>query len=201
MRKVWLAVALVAAIVTGAGVASAVGEGEIVNACFDRQGELRIRLDDECPRRWTPVQWNVTGPEGPQGPQGQAGPQGPEGPAGQAAEVEVARVEGPFELAAGAPYALVASVDVQAGTTAVIAELHALTAAGNEAAGLCLIGPGNGDVTEFEVAEASFGDVTIMMLDSWIGFGVTIGVYCSATGSDITISRVDLVATTYPTGV
>jgi hypothetical protein len=40
-----------------------------------------------CPSGFTPVDWNVAGPqgaEGPQGPQGAEGPQGPQGPTGPA---------------------------------------------------------------------------------------------------------------------
>ena len=91
MRKVWLAVALVTAIVMGAGVASAVGENNTVKACYDRGGNLRVQLEEACPRGWTPAEWSVAGPQGPlgvpgqdgeDGVDGQPGPPGPPGPAG-----------------------------------------------------------------------------------------------------------------------
>jgi hypothetical protein len=85
MKKLLVPVALVAAMLAGAGVAWAVGEDNTVKACYDRGGNLRVQLGDECPRGWTATEWSVTGPEGPPGPtglQGPAGPQGEPGPPG-----------------------------------------------------------------------------------------------------------------------
>jgi hypothetical protein len=85
MRKLLLAVTVVMATVAGVGIAAAQVGDETVDACYDRSGALRLQLDDQCPRGWTPVAWSVTGPHGPaglQGPAGEAGAEGPAGPAG-----------------------------------------------------------------------------------------------------------------------
>ncbi len=65
-------------------VASAMNEeSEVIHACVDPGGELRlVESDEECRPNEEPVHWNVEGPEGPAGPEGEQGPQGPEGPAG-----------------------------------------------------------------------------------------------------------------------
>jgi hypothetical protein len=82
MRKLLLAVTVVMATLAGAGFAAAQVGDETVEACYDRGGSMRLQLDDQCPRGWTPVAWSVTGPQGPAGAQGLAGEPGAEGPAG-----------------------------------------------------------------------------------------------------------------------
>jgi hypothetical protein len=69
-----LAVALIAVQWVGAA------EGEIIYACVNPAGQVRI-VDGPgaCRSQETLLQWNVEGPEGPQGPQGPEGPQGPPG--------------------------------------------------------------------------------------------------------------------------
>ncbi len=84
MRKLVLTVTVVMAILAGFGFAGAQVDHETVDACYDRGGSLRLQLDDQCPRGWTPVAWSVTGPQGPAGLQGPAGESGTEGPAGPA---------------------------------------------------------------------------------------------------------------------
>lgn len=61
-----------------------------INGCYSIGGSLKVLTPSEpiCPKGYSPIQWNVTGPQGPQGVQGPsglqgpAGPMGPEGPAG-----------------------------------------------------------------------------------------------------------------------
>ena len=84
MKKIWLAVALVAAILAGVGAAAAVGEGETVKACHNRAGTLKLQVGNTCPKGWTPVEWSVSGPAGEPGAMGPAGPAGPAGPPGAA---------------------------------------------------------------------------------------------------------------------
>ena len=61
--------------------------GDVVLACANKQGDVRIvESHTECRRNETPVRWNVRGPEGPRGAVGPQGPQGPQGPAGPRGE-------------------------------------------------------------------------------------------------------------------
>ena len=73
MKKIWLAIALVAAIIAGVGAASAVGEGDTVKACYNRGGTLKLQVGDKCPKGWTPVEWSVSGPAGEPGAAGATG--------------------------------------------------------------------------------------------------------------------------------
>lgn len=52
-----------------------------ISGCYSTGGNLKVLTPSEptCPKGYTPIQWNVSGPQGLQGPQG---PQGPPGPAG-----------------------------------------------------------------------------------------------------------------------
>ena len=72
---------------------AATAETGVINACVQEStGTLRIvGADEECPKNWTSLSWNVqgvpgpagpTGPEGPTGPSGATGPEGPAGPSG-----------------------------------------------------------------------------------------------------------------------
>ena len=64
-------------------VTSAPTAGDVILACANKQGDVRIvESHADCRRNETPVRWNVRGPEGPRGPVGPQGPQGPQGPEG-----------------------------------------------------------------------------------------------------------------------
>ncbi len=76
MKKIWLAIALVAAIIAGVGAASAVGEGDTVKACHNQGGTLKLQVGDKCPKGWTPVEWSVSGPAGEPGAAGATGATG-----------------------------------------------------------------------------------------------------------------------------
>lgn len=71
----------------GAFVASSVGvvfsqvEGDVINACVNRQGSLRLAMGGCLPSE-TPISWGQTGPAGPAGAEGPAGPQGAQGEPG-----------------------------------------------------------------------------------------------------------------------
>jgi Collagen triple helix repeat (20 copies) len=58
-----------------------------------------------CPRGYTPLSWNITGPRGPAGPAGPKGATGPQGPAGPPG---AAGSQGP----AGSPFTVTASTSV-----------------------------------------------------------------------------------------
>ena len=57
---------------------------DLVHACVNHSsGSIKIvDADDRCKKNWTPLDWNLVGPEGPQGPVGPEGPEGPQGPVG-----------------------------------------------------------------------------------------------------------------------
>jgi hypothetical protein len=68
------------------------GDGNTINGCYSSGGALKVLTPAQptCPEGFTPIHWNVTGPQGPQGPagpQGNAGAVGPAGPAGPAGGV------------------------------------------------------------------------------------------------------------------
>ena len=87
------AAGMLGVLVLGAGVAVAdgvtlpfSGDGNTINGCYSSGGALKVLTPSAptCPRGYTPIQWNQTGPQGAQGTQGPAGPQGPIGPQGPA---------------------------------------------------------------------------------------------------------------------
>ncbi len=58
---------------------------QTINACLDRDGQLRlVAIADACKKNETPLSWNTVGPVGPPGPQGTAGRDGQTGPQGAA---------------------------------------------------------------------------------------------------------------------
>jgi hypothetical protein len=80
---------MVAAIGSGLAIAADVtlpfsGDGNTIAGCYSTGGSLKVRTPAEptCPKGYTPIEWNATGPQGAQGPQGPAGSQGPAGPQG-----------------------------------------------------------------------------------------------------------------------
>ena len=76
--------ALTAALVGTAAFASG---SQVINACYNPSGLLRINTSGSCAGNETAVSWNQQGPQGPagtgaQGPAGSQGPQGPKGDTG-----------------------------------------------------------------------------------------------------------------------
>jgi hypothetical protein len=57
---------------------------QVIHACVNHSsGDLKIvPAGAACQRNWSPLSWNVQGPQGPQGPQGLLGPQGAQGAQG-----------------------------------------------------------------------------------------------------------------------
>ena len=95
MKSKLIAVAAAVAL-TASGTAVAVaagvtlpfsGDGNTINGCYSSGGALKVLTTTQpsCPDSFSPIHWNVTGPQGPagpQGPKGDTGPQGPQGPSG-----------------------------------------------------------------------------------------------------------------------
>lgn len=60
-----------------------------ISGCYSTGGNLKVLTPSEptCPKGYTPIQWNVSGPQGLQGPQGPQVPRarrGPQAPLGSA---------------------------------------------------------------------------------------------------------------------
>lgn len=59
------------------------GDGDVIHACVDNKGKIRIVGPDEvCKARETPLDWSIVGPQGPPGLDGLDGLPGPEGQQG-----------------------------------------------------------------------------------------------------------------------
>lgn len=93
-KRIAYMVAFASAALVVAGVAYAAlpysgTDGNTVEGCYSPGGNVKVLTAAEptCPKGYTPIKWNVTGPQGMQGMQGiqgEQGPQGPEGPQGPA---------------------------------------------------------------------------------------------------------------------
>jgi hypothetical protein len=96
------------AVVFVAGLSAAVlmphkGSAQAIHACVHSpSGELKVvAAGAPCLRNWSPLSWNMAGPQGPQGvpgpqgPQGAQGAQGVPGPQGQQGPQGVAGPQGP----------------------------------------------------------------------------------------------------------
>ena len=92
-KRIGLVIAGVAATVIGGGTAfGAVSSaspmtdsGGNIYGCYDSGGNLKVidpSLTTTCPKGWSPLAWNQSGPTGPKGDTGLSGPAGPAGPAG-----------------------------------------------------------------------------------------------------------------------
>ena len=82
-----------------------------------------------CPKGYSPIQWNVTGPQGPQGvqgPSGLQGPAGPTGPEGPAGESEVLFTGGGHVIDRTGPQVLASLTDIPAGNYHVSATVSKL---------------------------------------------------------------------------
>jgi type VI secretion system secreted protein Hcp len=78
---------LVAAGTTYALAASGAGTTQTINACVNRQGDMRlVAVAGACRGNETPLSWNTVGPTGPQGVQGDQGAAGQPGATGPQGE-------------------------------------------------------------------------------------------------------------------
>ena len=72
------------AIVLAAGVAwAAIGDGGVIQGCYDSGGNVKVVASLPCPKGYTPFQWNQQGPKGGPGPQGPPGANGQNGAPGE----------------------------------------------------------------------------------------------------------------------
>src|SRR5262245_2750514 len=89
VRRV-LPLALLGTLLAAGGAAYAtIGDGGVINACYDSGGNLKLVSAPPCPKGYTALSWNQQGPSGPpgqagaKGERGETGPSGPRGPAGE----------------------------------------------------------------------------------------------------------------------
>lgn len=101
-----LAVALAAVGGTAFGaVSSSIPDGSgVIHGCYDSGGNLKVidtTVTSTCPKGYSSVNWNQTGPAGaagpagPAGPTGSTGPQGPQGAKGPQGDTGPAGPQGP----------------------------------------------------------------------------------------------------------
>jgi Collagen triple helix repeat (20 copies) len=92
-KRIGLVIAgLAAAAVMAGGTAfaaasSSAGASDTIYGCYDSGGNLKVDLPlgtTTCPKGYSELDWNNTGPQGPAGPQGPPGPQGATGAQGPA---------------------------------------------------------------------------------------------------------------------
>lgn len=71
------------AIILASGVAwAAIGDGGVIQGCYDSGGNVKVVAALPCPRGYTPFQWNQQGPPGIPGAIGGTGPVGAKGDKG-----------------------------------------------------------------------------------------------------------------------
>jgi hypothetical protein len=78
-RSFWMAVGFALAVIVGGSYAfGAIGGGGVINACYDKSGNLRVidPSSSSCKNNETALDWNQTGPAGPPGPPGPPGSNG-----------------------------------------------------------------------------------------------------------------------------
>jgi hypothetical protein len=83
MKRMVMLAAAVFAVVGGVAWAGIPGGDGVIHGCYDSGGNLKV-VDgaSACPRGYTPLTWNQTGPQGIQGIKGDQGIQGPKGDPG-----------------------------------------------------------------------------------------------------------------------
>ena len=107
-RKLAIGAALVAVLAATAGTYAWASAGaaatQTINACLDREGQLRlVAIADACKKNETPLSWNTVGPAGAAGQQGVAGRDGRDGQQGAA---------GPAGASAADPNAVAATMTI-----------------------------------------------------------------------------------------
>jgi len=80
--------ALAATVLAGGIAWSAIGDGGVIQGCYDAGGNLKVVSMLPCPKSYTPLQWNQQGMKGDKGDKGETGQQGPQGPTGTLASLE-----------------------------------------------------------------------------------------------------------------
>ena len=70
-------------LVSGVVLAGSVpGPDGVIHGCYDKQGDVKVVASLPCPKGYTVLDWNLTGPQGPAGATGATGPSGPAGVSG-----------------------------------------------------------------------------------------------------------------------
>lgn len=91
-RKVLLAAGFATVLLAGGGTALAVSSSipdssGVIHGCYDSGGNVKVidtSVTATCPKGYSSLDWNQTGPQGAAGAKGAQGSQGPAGPAGPA---------------------------------------------------------------------------------------------------------------------
>jgi len=93
-KQTYLAIGVTAAL--GSATAPSFADDDVINACVNNRGNLRIvDAGGQC-RRWEqPISWNVQGEPGPAGPKGDPGEQGPQGVQGEKGDTGAQGLVGP----------------------------------------------------------------------------------------------------------
>lgn len=88
-RTAVVAAGVTAAVCCGIALAAGVqlpfsGDGNTINGCYSSGGALKLLTPSEptCPKGYSPITWNQTGPQGPAGTNGTPGVIGAQGPVG-----------------------------------------------------------------------------------------------------------------------
>ena len=117
-RIVITGAAALALVAGGTAAGAAIADGPVSNGviqgCYDSGGNVKVLIAGEttCPKGYTPLNWNQTGPQGPAGPTGATGAAGPTGPVGTAGPVGATGPAGPTGAAGtGAAVTSLASGD------------------------------------------------------------------------------------------
>jgi hypothetical protein len=77
------AVGAVTATVLAGGIAwGAIGDGGVIQGCYDAGGNLKVVSALPCPKGYTSLPWNQQGPKGEPGPKGDPGSKGDPGDKG-----------------------------------------------------------------------------------------------------------------------
>lgn len=79
--------AVAATALAGSVARAAIGDGGVIQGCYDSGGNVKVVAALPCPKNYTPFQWNQQGIPGPKGDQGDQGPRGPPVPPGDGVEV------------------------------------------------------------------------------------------------------------------
>jgi hypothetical protein len=90
------------------------GDGTAIKGCYSSGGNLKVLTPSEpaCPKGYTPIQWNATGPQGAPGPQGATGPEGAQGPPGPSHAYEA---HNSHVIETQSPFTVVGLVELPAG--------------------------------------------------------------------------------------
>ena len=159
-------------------------DNNTIKGCYSPGGNLKVLTPAEptCSKGYTPIEWNVTGPQGlqgPQGPQGEPGPQGPEGPAGAAATNPAYTNYGDGLRSIGEGLVgQVASLTLPPGNYTLMANAH-VNREGDTRFAQCTLIPGNVNSTVALFPLAAVGGIRLpIMGDVTAPSGTTVYVQC-----------------------